>query len=143
MAILRVLDKNIFNDELLKGYDAIAFSFNKRFANYIYENNILSNIIPKHIFDVKFSKLIPGQVIVSYYKKETRAICNLHNSVSDIFDKIINYMKVIDICKKNDFKKLLLIIESSNNSAFIKIIDYLSKQYNIDIDLILLFNKNG
>ena len=143
MAILRILDKNIFNDELLKGYDAIAFSFNKRVANYIYENDILSNIIPKHIIDLKFSKLIPGQVIVSYYKKEARAICNLHNSVSDIFDKIINYMKVIDICKKNDFKKLLLIIESSNNPAFIKIIDYLSKQYNIDIDLILLFNKNG
>ena len=138
MGLLRRLPKAVYsnyNQSIIKGYDAIAFSFDKKIADDIFKDDLLSNIISKHIIKMKYDSLIEEQVKITSLYKNTNIIWNKHSLHCDLVDKCINYLNVLKVCKMNDYNNILLFIESDTNPSCVKLIKYIAIQMNINIDL--------
>ncbi len=140
MGKLRIVPEGVYtnyNQSMLSGYAAIAFSLDRKSASAIAAENKLSNIISRHIIDMKYETLINEQVRITNYLTNNYFVWNKIKPHSDLIDICINYMNIFKVCKINEFDNVLLIINSNTKESVIKLLKYLAEQLDINVDLII------
>ena len=135
MGTLRIIDKSYFNEEFIKVYDSLVFSFDNEEVKDIIKSDSLSKVIKKQILELRMKSKRKSDVRVGYYNKDTYAIYDIH--WGNIQSRIISLFKIINLCKLNNFNNLAifiynqLVLDTSYN-----VFDFLAKEYNLNIDLI-------
>ena len=135
MGTLRIIDKSYFNEEFIKVYDSLVFSFDNEEIYDVIKNNSLSKVIKKQILELRMKSKRRSDVRVGYYNKDTYAIYDIH--WGNFQSRTISLFKIINLCKLNNFNNLAifiydqLVLDTSYN-----VFDFLAKEYNLNIDLI-------
>ena len=135
MGTLRIIDKSYFNEEFIKVYDSLVFSFDNEEIYDVIKNNSLSKVIKKQILELRMKSKRRSDVRVGYYNKDTYAIYDIH--WGNFQSRTISLFKIINLCKLNNFNNLAifiydqLVLDTSYN-----VFDFLAKEYNLNIDSI-------
>ena len=98
MGKLRIVPEGVYtnyNQSMLSGYAAIAFSLDRKSASAIAAENKLSNIISRHIIDMKYETLINEQIRITNYLTNNYFVWNKIKPHSDLIDICINYRQYI------------------------------------------------
>ena len=135
MGTLRIIDKSYFNEEYIKVYDSLVFSFTNSEVKEIIKSNSLSKVIKKQILELRMKSNRRSDVRVGYYNKDTYAIYDIH--WGNFQSRTISLFKIINLCKLNNFKNLAIFIyDQLVLDISYDVFDFLTKEYNLNIDLI-------
>ena len=135
MGTLRIIDKSYFNEEFIKVYDSLVFSFDYKEVKDIIKNDSLSKVIRKQIIELRMNSKKRSEVSVGYYNKDIYAIYDIH--WGNFQSRTISLFKIINLCKLNNFSNLAVFIyDQLELDISYNVFDFLTKEFNLNIDLV-------
>ena len=135
MGTLRIIDKSYFNEEFIKVYDSLVFSFDYKEVKDIIKNDSLSKVIRKQIIELRMNSKKRSEVSVGYYNKDIYAIYDIH--WGNFQSRTISLFKIINLLKLNNFSNLAVFIyDQLELDISYNVFDFLTKEFNLNIDLV-------
>lgn len=138
MRKFRILNNNNKLDKTyLSGYDCIVLSLNprdKKELNYYYNQSKLNSVIHKAVYELNMNTY---GVKLRNFNENLYMIYDFHRDTPYGLTGILNLLKVMSICRSNNFKRILILVYKDHYAHILHdIYEFLAMDNNIDIDII-------